>query len=72
VRLAESGAGLAVAPQDAAERLPAALHRLFTEPSFTACARRIAVEMAGYPPANEVLERLRETTMHAASLRGAE
>ena len=71
-RLAESGAGLTVAPQDAAERLPAALHRMFTEPSFTASARRIAVEMAGYPPANEVLERLRETTMHAASLRGAE
>ncbi|MEV1155066.1 glycosyltransferase [Micromonospora chokoriensis] len=59
-RVAASGAGIALAPEQAEpSAIAAALRRLLDEPTFTTEARRISAEIAVLPSPDEVAERLR-------------
>ncbi|MGZ4591945.1 MAG: glycosyltransferase [Actinomycetes bacterium] len=63
-RVAALGAGLVVAPSEAAGALPAAVSRVLDERSFGDTARAIAADLRTLPEAAEVLANLRPAAVH--------
>jgi UDP:flavonoid glycosyltransferase YjiC (YdhE family) len=63
-RVQAAGAGVAVPPEQVAERLPSAVATVLSDPTYARAARRIADDLVTLPTAGEVLARLRPVAVH--------